>query len=481
MLTNFDAFNPGQPWPPEPERSRLLRYRQNKLLWRPDINSLEGLERLGRRLSPTEPAERFIFNFHKRLTTLWADLLFGEPPIWVTGAAGSPEAERLADLVARTAINTVGYDAALDWSRYGTGVFRVGLEQGWAVIDVQPPQHWYPVVSAANIRHVQAHVLASVLEVKTRITRRALLLQIHTRGAIEYRAHWLQMGNDSEGRIGERLPLELVAPEIASRDAVAASGIEQTGLDDFLVIPVHNLRTSDETVGRDDYTDLDTIIAAYEARLDDINEILREHAAPFMAGPVTSLERRADGSWGFNSRQKYIGLLNENDPMPQYITWDGKLTDALEHLNRLEGLLYLVSETTPAAFGQQREGLAESGSALKRLLMPVLQKVSRAQTNFDPAMKRALAAAARLEGAELSGIGSQWRDGLPNDETETAQQVQAYRAVGAMSLYDAVQTRHPDWSGEQIEHELDRIAEDEARMAGSSGSLPPAAIDPGGR
>ncbi|MGI1692105.1 hypothetical protein [Thermoanaerobacter uzonensis] len=49
--------------------------------------------------------------------------------------------------------------------------------------------------------------------------------------------------------------------------------------------------------------------------------------------------------------------------------------------------MYILSNTTTAAFGQLKSGLAESGSALRRLMMAPLTKVNRVR-RFDPVVKK---------------------------------------------------------------------------------------------
>ena len=57
-------------------------------------------------------------------------------------------------------------------------------------------------------------------------------------------------------------------------------------------------------------------------------------------------------------------------------------------MDKVINSLYMVSELSPAALGDLKQGLAKSGSALKRLMMPTLAKVNRLiQFALDPALK----------------------------------------------------------------------------------------------
>jgi hypothetical protein len=126
--------------------------------------------------------------------------------------------------------------------------------------------------------------------------------------------------------------------------------------------------------------------------------------------------------------------------------------------------LYALSETSAAAFGNLKAGMAESGSALKRLMLAPLAKVNRIRMRFDHALKQAIQLCAALEVAqgmpnavELPNITIAWQDGLPDDEMEQTQIMVQRKGAGLVSTESAV--RHLDGlAGEELEAELDRIA-----------------------
>ena len=126
--------------------------------------------------------------------------------------------------------------------------------------------------------------------------------------------------------------------------------------------------------------------------------------------------------------------------------------------------LYTLSETSAAAFGNLKVGMAESGSALRRLMMAPLAKVNRIRMRFDPALKKAIRLCAALEVAQgmpnavlLDNISITWQDGLPDDEMEQTQIMVQRKGAGLVSTESAV--RHLDGlKGEELEAELDRIA-----------------------
>ena len=81
MLTNLNFLLPGMPWPPEDldTKQRLESYEKNKLLFEGKHSSVfTDLNRLLREDSSGILA--FSLNWHKRLTTTFSNMLWGEQP-----------------------------------------------------------------------------------------------------------------------------------------------------------------------------------------------------------------------------------------------------------------------------------------------------------------------------------------------------------------------------------------------------------------
>lgn len=410
LLTTLEFLSIGKAWPPPSEAERLQRYNQNRLLFegRHELVFDQWIKLLRDEQRATL---EIILNWHRRLSTLWADLLLGEPPRITAGATNSQEQQALERIVRDNSLINVAYEVALDVSRFGTGLFKVRYDKR-GIIEAQQPAVWFPVVKPDNVKEIVAHVLAYDYEVEEKTlfgTRknRYLKAEIHEPGKITTVTYLLRDG--------------MIAAEI-ERDE------QSTGVDDFLVIPVQNILTSDRVIGLDDYSDMDSIIQELEIRVAQISRILDKHADPNMYGPDTALEQDPKtGEWTFRGGGKYFPVGPGEQP-PGYVTWDGQLDAAFRHIDLLMEQLYILSETTAAAFGQLKSGLAESGSALRRLMMAPLAKTNRLRMRFDPALKQAVKLAAALEVAQgmpgavrLDNVDISWNDGLPDDEKEMAQ------------------------------------------------------------
>jgi hypothetical protein len=465
LLTSLDFLKSGKPWPPPTEAERLERYAQNKLLFEGKHEQVyKDWIRLLR--EDQQATLEMVLNWHKRLTLLFADLLLGEPPRVKAGDQDSKEQKAVERIIEDNDLFNVAYEVALDVSRYGTGIFKIRYD-GRAIIEGQQPAIWFPVVKPDNIKEIQAHVLAwtyeeDVQERGKTVTKKYLQTEIHEKGKI----------------ITAKYPVEnnVIGPALEYQET-------ETGVDEFLIVPINNILTTDRITGLDDYSDLDSIIQEIEVRIAQISRILDKHADPNMYGPDTALDQDSKtGQWLFRSGGKYFPVGDGEQP-PGYVTWDGQLEAAFKHIDLLMEQLYILSETSAAAFGQLKAGLAESGTALRRLMLAPLAKVNRIRMRFDPALKEVLWLASLLERAqgmagavELENIHIDWKDGLPDDDVELTQnEVQRY-TTGLTSLESSLRRLY-GLEGEALKEEIDRI-NGEQQTQGTTElptiSLPPA-------
>jgi len=435
MLTDLTFLQPGAPWPPEDRdtRDRLQMYKDNRLLWDGEHVQVfkDALWRVLREDQQT--SIEFTLNWPKRLSTFWADMLLGEAPRFSTGDQGGAEQARLDEIIERNSLISQIYEGIIDVSRFGDGPLKVRRGQdGKAIIEPLAPNCWLPVVDPFNVKNVLYHVLAVATEAK-------LTVEIHERGRMTRQEYALA---DKGNKIERRLTTQT----------------EDTGADDFLIIPLKNLTTSDRATGIDDYTDLASLNQEFEVRLAQISRILDKHADPNLYGPSSGMIQDADGRWVMPINTKFWPIEPGDSP-PGYVTWDGQLASCYKELEILLEQFWFLSETSPACFGLQKSGLAESGSALKRLMMAPLKKVDRLKMHAQPAIIKALRIASRLEGAEIQSIKIEWADGLPQDDTEQATVLSTLYMGGLMSLETAL--RRQGFEGESLTDEMARIREDQ--------------------
>lgn len=132
-----------------------------------------------------------------------------------------------------------------------------------------------------------------------------------------------------------------------------------------------------------------------------------------------------------------------------------------------------MSETSAACFSDLKTGFAESGSALKRLLMPTLAKVNRLKIIMEEPLKDVLRTAADIEVAsklsgatKLDNISIDWRSSLPVDMKELVEietQRVNYRLT---SKHSSLKRLNEGASEADIEAELAAIDGEQSREFG---------------
>ena len=483
-LTDLRFLEPGAPWPPPSQKSRMTRYDKNKLLWKGHHDEVFG--NWWKVLRDDKAASlEIILGWHKRLSTLWADLLLSEAPRFFDGedaeetaGSGAPtEASNSAKTKRQEAIDRITnkddngyirtlYKITLDISRFGDGVAKISLGKDGAKIKAITPAYWFPVVSPDDLEEYTHHVLGWKYKVGE---QEYLRIEVHEKGFITHRTQAI----GDAGVLGERERMGFYSdegrkaltenPEAAELIREMYDGVEPTNCDDFLVVPFKGLEVSDEIFGDDDYTQIDSLVAALETRAGQINRVLDKHTDPSMYGPPGLMRKNpTTGKMEFKSGNQYYEV-DEDDIPPGYVTWDGQLEAQFKEMETILQQLYIISETSPAAFGQIEGNLAESGSALRRLMQAPLAKVARMTMSVDPSAKRCIKIASQLEtnnaghnGVPITKVNIQWQDGLPPDPKEQAETEHFRRAALNTSTVSSIR-RLDGGTQEEAQAEYERI------------------------
>jgi Phage portal protein, SPP1 Gp6-like len=210
--------------------------------------------------------------------------------------------------------------------------------------------------------------------------------------------------------------------------------IEPTGVPRILIEHIPYKATDTSWQGISGIEKLDSVLAAINDRLVQIDYILHKHSDPTLYGPPLD-----DGAGG-NVRLggAYIDVTKD-DATPGAITWDSKLEGAFRELDYLIGLVFMLSETPQWLFGttlsEDKGGTGTShtdGVAIKARFMPILSKVKRIRLHVDKAIRTILWNAMELENFAHQGVAGfehyepvfpkiVWKDGIPANEKELAE------------------------------------------------------------
>jgi hypothetical protein len=444
----------------------LARYQANLKLFKNEHyevfkHTLERLDKI-KPLQLDDSLIHYALGWPRRISTHWMDMLFSEPPA-VNTAANAQELEQI--LKRSRFYGETGPQSVLDRSVYGDAVLRVGLAKGEGFIQCISPRYWFPIIADGEASaHVFAWPVSASLESLFGLVdakRNFIHFEIHIPGEVIHRVFRYTKNKNDTGVLGEEVSLLEIDEELGAR-----LGDEQTDTfeaDDFLVIPMHGLRLSEDYFGLDDYEHIAGILNGLESRFAHIDSILDRHSDPKMAGPPQHKKWNAKKQqFELDHRGHYFDLDAE-DRMLEYITWEAELEYAFTQVEKFLELLYLFSETSPAAFGQLKQGLAESGSALKRLMISDEHRVARERRAVQDAFSRAIELVGQLTGKPLE-TSWHWFDGVPSDPLIEAQ-AESTKITANLTDYISAIMRANNVSRTRAEQMWAELIEQKAQLA----------------
>lgn len=379
-------------------------------------------------------------NFAGLISKVSADMLAGEP-IKLSGSTKAMT-DWLSGLAFENGLHTQLYESALKNSARGDAIFKVrsgpknpGDSVSTVFIEDITPAIYFPMVNAGNWRAEPKYKeLAFLVNIgKDEYIR----IERHYPGKIEN-----ELWEYRDKVLYRKAPLALYNPDLPE--------VEETGIDRSLIIHVPNWRAGDY-FGVSDYHDIEALMYAVNNRMTKNENILDKHSDPILALPEGVLDEQG------NIRKDKLQLFTIPDnemgskpAKPEYITWDASLDNSFKQIDKLIEFLYMTSETSPAVFGMDKQGAAESGRALKLRLMRTIAKINRKKLYYDQGLKEAIYVAqllAKAHGYEVMGKklpgepevpSITWADGLPIDDQEQIENVGKRLDQGTESKTDAI-------------------------------------------
>lgn len=446
-------FEKGDRWPPTREdQERIEKYEKNEKLFKSQHE--EVFKKLQQELDPEEKGMTYLVaNYCGLLSRLSADMLFGEHP--KIKAENDDTNQAIEDMVDKNNLYTSLYESALGNSYRGDACLKVRYgkrskykEELEPIISLHNPSLFFVDQSPDDIRQVDRQIVGWIIDMEDKSGDR-LRLEVHEPGKI-----YNYLYRISGGVIQFEEDIKELYPDKDEE--------QDTGIDEFLIQHIPNWRTDTDFWGISDYIDIKSLQDEANNRLSQIARVLDKHADPKMKGPAEALDRenkiQVSGSRYFP--------FSEESVEPNYFTWEAKLEAAFKEVDYMLKMMFLVTETSPDAFGLSENNMAESGRALKYRLMRLLAKISRKKRYYDDGIKKALYTA-QLLGAQNSNYTVEiptinWRDGLPDDEVETAEITETLDRAGAISLEQKIRKNHPSWSEDAIKKEKAKIESQQA-------------------
>lgn len=397
------------------------------------------------------------------LLTKPADLMFGEIPSYESGLPdASTEQQRLNSVVEENDVNVLGHELVVGagirgdaWIKayYGVRQDTTEVPEG-ITLDIAPepiieavdPSYVFPELSRGSRKRFKAINIAYIEWVaenprpgipKFSLAKSGryeevpyLNVERHVPGAIMYERFKLAP-KAVETAYGAPISTYTVTEQVGTG---REQDVVETGLTHIPVFHIPYKSTDDHWAGIGGIEKLESVLAAINDRLVQIDYILWKHSDPTAYGPDL-------GDVNVSISGRYIPVGKE-DAAPGYMTWNSQLEGAFKQLDILLGLVYQMSETPQWLFGttlaEDKGGTGTShtdGAAIKARFMPILSKVKRIRAHVDRAFRDALWTAMLLDNYANEGVDGfqpyeavyptiNWRDGIPRDEKTEAEVMQ---------------------------------------------------------
>jgi hypothetical protein len=494
IYTN-NSFQPGEQFPPVQHRERISRYKRLKKLFQG--KQIEVYERASKLLKDTPHADQLAqlyiaVNLADILVTKPADLLVGEPPSFESGLPDSSEEQKAVNrYVEENDLVKLVHESAIGNGYRGDAWFktRYGYRQDFSEVEklggkipdnvVMEPiiehinaEFVFPEISRGNVKSFKAVVIATVEYVIDGKTEKPFLnVERHIPGYIIYERYRLF---EFEGGIDTRWGYPLNVYTIGERVAAGRDDdLVETGVPHLLVHHIPYKSVDDDWEGVGGLEKLESLLAAINDRVVQIDYVLWKNSDPTAYGP--ELEG-ADGQVRLGGA--YIPVAKE-DATPGYMNFEGQLTSAFKELEVLISLVFQLAETPQWLFGtvlgENSGGTGTShtdSAAIKARFMPILSKVKRIRTHYDKAIRDALWTCQILDvvhgDAEFEPIYPtiNWRDGIPKNPREEAE-IMAIRTgeKPTLDVKSAIK-RQDDVDDTKADEILRRIDEDTKRTEG---------------
>ncbi|WP_245415720.1 phage portal protein [Alteribacter populi] len=431
-----------------------------------------------------------------------ADLLVGEPPKFESGKdSESIEQRRINEIVENNDMTQMLHEQTTGNGYRGDAFLKTyytyrqdisEVPEAWrdeirakmkreVIIESVSAKFVFPEFAEGSKKRVKAYNIAWPEFVDVGKEERVFLnVERHVPGAILYERYRMHDKHVvTEYGDSAHVPVFTVGERVnTNRDQDAIF----TGVPHLLVEHIPYKATDDEFFGISGVEKLESILAALNDRLTQIDYILWKHADPAMRGP----QYGGDGS--MKASGKYFPFT-QDETTPEYLTWNAQLDSAFKEIDYLLGVIFQMSETPQWLFGttmtEDRGGTGTShtdGAAIKARFMPILSKVKRIRMYVDRAVRDALWKAQMLENEANEDVDGwepyepvyptvTWSDGLPKNEKELAE-IYSIRTGGKPTIdqHSAIK-KQDDVDDEKARETIDRIVTDETREEESFASV----------
>ena len=504
-----EMFAEGKQFPPAHEIERIAKYKRLRKIF--DGKQWEVYERATEILKDSPHAAQLqklyiAVNIIDPIVVKVADMIVGEKPTFDSELHADETAhQRMADIVESNNVVKLIHEAVVGGGIRGDSWIKVrynyrqdfselreyGLIDGeapdWAkmepIIEHVNAANVFPETTQGNVKQFKAINIAWVEWVLHRDEEVPYLnVERHYPGFIIYERYELFPSYVDETfgvpietfKIGRRVP--------TGRE----SDVVETGIDKPAVFHIPYNSMDDQWHGQSTVEKVESLLAAINDRIVQIDYILWKHSDPKMYGPpVTTDENVSAAELGYIEMEK-------DDVTPGYMTWNSQLDGAFRQLDYLLGLVFQIAETPDWLLGTSvigGDGNKAGGTshttnaAIKARYLPIISKVKRIRGSVDKAIRDAIYVAQAMENFANDGVDGfepyepvypviKWKDGVPRDEKEDAE-IAEIRTQGKPTLDQLTAIKRlDDMDDREAQMIIDGIESDDERETGPPVSDP---------
>lgn len=456
-MTDLSFLSIGKAFPPIEEAKRIAECTENELLFEGNSHAAEtkhfretlsNLNKLALKLGWTDSYLAVELNFFKFMSKKTMDFVCGEyPDITVSDKSKknkgkkNPKQELVDEIRKNTQFDEKHGDTWIKVPMYGSCPWRIYRDGEHDTFTLVKPQNFFKIVSPEDPYKVTQYVITN-LAYDEKVKKVVLTAQIHEKGQFTTRQFYCKpfsgfpagkinglryvqqaMYNTEKANI-YTLILDRLTDEIFRWSPVT---IEQeitqnpvptpTNLDDFAIIEINNIKKSDGVYSACDYADVESIVAAQQRVLTEVQLIFDKYTVPTGYGDVEMATFDEKVGENFFEIGKFYGIP-QGGVVPGYIQPDlSRLEVYFRKLEYLDKQLQILSEFG----GVMSAGTVPSGIAvdtMKSMYTSELKKAERLTTRNTDKVKKLFSLLSKSYGTEIpeDEISVTWYDGLPNSE-----------------------------------------------------------------
>lgn len=218
------------------------------------------------------------------------------------------------------------------------------------------------------------------------------------------------------------------------------------------IIPIKNLGVAGSNYGISDYEGKEQLFAEIENHLSMISYVLNENADPWILVPPGVV----DGNGKFcRTNGKWVQKAQTGETV-DIVSWDASLSAAFQQIDKLLDMLLFTCRLSPALFGRESGGVAESGRALKWRSVDTFSMLNRKKRYMTKFIKKMVSVSLEFLGITAGEVKVEYADGVPNDIEEEASYYTSLVDAGLCSQQRAIRNIY-DIDELAAQQEIDRI------------------------